>query len=250
MRNLAMELEDPAVGAAQGYYVTDRGAGLCARAMSLDLEQRYAAITSRDTGHACTGNTAYRADALRRVGLFDEALGYGYDNDISYRLCAAGYRLTLSREARSVHRWRDGIAGYLVQQYGFGYGRVDLVAKHPRRVGGDTVSPAAMMSHPVLMAVALAAFAIATLAAAVGGPWRPMAIGAAGLVGALALERLAAGVSAAWRFRSLTPLVFPALHLARDLAWVAAIVVWTVRRTSGRRSKPAHSMRPRPEIAP
>ena len=32
--------------------------------------------------------------------------------------------------------------------------------------------------------------------------------------------------------------------------WVAAMVVWTVRRMSGRRSKPAHSMRPRPEIAP
>jgi len=250
MRHLAMELEDPTVGAAQGYYVTDRSAGLCARAMSLDLEQRYAAIAGRDTGHACTGNTAYRADALRLVGLLDETLGYGYDNDLSYRLRSAGYRLTLVRDARSVHRWRDGIAGYLVQQYGFGYGRIDLVAKHPRHVGGDTVSPATMMSHPVLMAVAVAAFAAAALAAAVDGPWRPIALGAAGLVAVLAFERLVSGVSAAWRFRALTPLVFPVLHLARDLAWVAAIVVWMVRRMSGRRSKPAHSMRPRPEIAP
>jgi hypothetical protein len=250
MRRLTMELEDPTVGAAQGYYATDRNAGLCARAMSLDLEQRYTAIAGRETGHACTGNTAYRADALRAVGLFDETLGYGYDNDISYRLRNAGYRLTLCRDARSVHRWRDGIAGYLVQQYGFGYGRIDLVAKHPRRVGGDTVSPAAMMSHPVVMAVALTTFAIAALAAVVDGPWRSIAIGAASLVGGLALERLVAGVSAAWRFRTLTPLIFPALHLARDLAWVAAIVMWTVRRMSGRRSTPAHSMRPRPEIAP
>ena len=250
MRRLTMELEDPTVGAAQGYYGTDRGAGLCARAMSFDLEQRYAAIAGRDTGHVCTGNSAYRAGALRDVGLFDETLGYGYDNDVSYRLRDAGHRLRLCRDARSVHRWRDGIAGYLVQQYGFGYGRIDLVAKHPRRVGGDTVSPAAMMSHPVVMAVALTTFAIAALAAVVDRPWRSIAIGAASLVGGLALERLVAGVSAAWRFRTLTPLIFPALHLARDLAWVAAIVMWTVRRMSGRRSTPAHSMRPRPEIAP
>jgi hypothetical protein len=107
-----------------------------------------------------------------------------------------------------------------------------------------------MMSHPLVMAVALAGFAIAALAAAVEGPWRSIASGAAGLVGVLALERLVAGISAAWRFRTLTPLVFPALHLARDLAWVAAIVIWTIRRMSGRPATPAHSMRPRPEIAP
>ena len=63
------------------------------------------------------GNSVYRASALYQVGLFDESLGYGYDNDMSYRLAAAGYRLVLCRRARSVHRWREGIRGYLVQQY-------------------------------------------------------------------------------------------------------------------------------------
>ena len=50
------------------------------------------------------------------------------------------------------------------------------------------------------------------------------------LVAGLALERLAAGISAARRFRTLTPLVFPLLHLGRDLAWVAAIAMWLARR--------------------
>ena len=134
MRMLAEELDDPKVAAVQGYYATDPGATLCARAMSLDLEQRYAAIDSDDTEHACTGNSAYRAEALRTVGLLDETFGYGYDNDLSYRLREAGYRLTFCRRAQSVHRWREGLIGYLAQQYGFGYGRIDLVAKHPGRV--------------------------------------------------------------------------------------------------------------------
>src|SRR5690242_6470894 len=43
MRLLVEELDDPRVAAAQGYYVSDPGATLCARVMSLDLEQRYAA---------------------------------------------------------------------------------------------------------------------------------------------------------------------------------------------------------------
>jgi cellulose synthase/poly-beta-1,6-N-acetylglucosamine synthase-like glycosyltransferase len=160
MRLLTAELEDPTVGAAQGYYASNPDATLCARAMGFDLEQRYQAIDGRETGHVCTGNSAYRTAALLKIGLFDENFGYGYDNDVSYRLKAAGYRLLFCREAQSLHRWREGWIGYLVQQYGFGYGRIDLVAKHPRRVVGDSVSPggpacrsAGMMSHPPLMAI-------------------------------------------------------------------------------------------------
>ena len=250
MRMLAEELDDPKVAAVQGYYATDPGATLCARAMSLDLEQRYAAIDSDDTEHACTGNSAYRAEALRMVGLLDETFGYGYDNDLSYRLREAGYRLTFCRRAQSVHRWREGLIGYLAQQYGFGYGRIDLVAKHPRRVTGDSVSPAGMMMHPLVMGIAIAGLASAALAAAADGPWRPLALGAATLLAGLAIERLAAGVRAARRFRDVTPLVFPVLHLGRDLAWVAAIAVWSARRLCGRTSMPCHSMRARATSTP
>jgi len=251
MRRLVDELRDPSVAAAQGYYMSDPSARLCARMMSRDLEHRYGAIGGAETDHVCTGNTAYRANALREVGLFDETFGYGYDNDMSYRLRAAGYRLTFCREARSVHRWRDGLVGYLVQQYGFGYGRLDLVAKHPTRVGGDAVSPAAMMAHPIVMAAAMACFAAALAAAVAGSAGGPAgmsrgiaAIGGA-LVAGLALERLAAGIAAARCFRDPAPLLFPLLHLGRDVAWVVAIVLWTVRRIGGRPMKPSHSMRAR-----
>ena len=213
--------------------------------MGLDLEQRYAAIVGPDTTHVCTGNSAYRAEALRQVGLLDETFGYGYDNDLSYRLRDAGYRLVFRRDAQSVHRWREGLSGYLVQQYGFGYGRIDLVAKHPRRAGGDSVSPAGMMLHPVLMAIAILALLGALLARVAGGPWWPLASASIALIAGLALERLAAGISAARRFRTPAPLVFPLLHLGRDLAWVAAIAVWLARRVVGRPFLPAHSMRPR-----
>jgi succinoglycan biosynthesis protein ExoA len=246
MPRLTASLEDPKVAAAQGYYESDPSAALCARAMGLDLEQRYAAIAGPDTDHVCTGNSAYRVAALERIGLFDESLGYGYDNDVSYRLRAAGFTLAFCRDARSRHRWREGFAGYLVQQYGFGYGRLDLVAKHPARLFGDRVSPLAMMLHPLVMILALAGFVGAGVTAVAGGPWAFPAACATVLVAGLALERLTAGVSAARRFRTLVPLVFPFLHLGRDLAWTAAIVRWSVRRIGGRGSSPSHSMHPRP----
>ena len=248
MRVLVAALDDPSVAAAQGYYATDPSATFCARAMSFDLEQRYAAIPGADTGHVCTGNAAYRASALHQVGLFDETFGYGYDNDMSYRLQAAGYRLRFCRDARSMHRWREGVAGYLTQQYGFGYGRIDLVAKHPTRLTGDSVSRAAMMAHPIVMALALTGLAAALTLGLAGVPaslaWTMAAV-SAGLVGALALERLYAGIVAARRFEDATPLVFPLLHLGRDAAWVAAIAVWMLRRTLRHPPEPSHSMRPR-----
>jgi glycosyltransferase involved in cell wall biosynthesis len=244
MPRLVSALHDPDVGAAQGYYTNDPRATRCARAMGLDLEQRYAAIPGPETDHVCTGNSAYRASALRDLGLFDEALGYGYDNDMSYRLRAAGYRLAFCPAARSVHRWREGFIGYLRQQYGFGYGRIDVVAKHPRRAAGDSVSPAGMMLHPIVTALALAAALMALPVALASGPWRAIALAAASMLGVLAVERSIAGARAAWRFRDSTALLFPALHLARDLAWVAAMTMWVARLVLRRTREPFHSMRP------
>ena len=236
---------DPRVAAAQGWYVTDPAAPALARVMSIDLEQRYARIDHGVTDHVCTGNVVWRLEALRQVGLLDETLGYGYDNDLSYRLIAAGYRLVIRRQAASVHRWRDGVAGYLTQQYGFGYGRIDLLTRHRNRLRGDAVSPPMMMAHPVLMAAALVLLLCAGLSWLLARPVLPWSLGAAALLGLLVAERAAAGIAAARRWRDPAALLFPVVHLLRDLAWVAAMARWLMRRIAGAPLAPAHSMHPR-----
>ena len=243
---LAAALEDPNVAAAQGCYVTDRAAALPAQIMGFDLEHRYGALRHGRTTHVCTGNSVYRAEALHRVGLFDERLGYGYDNDMSYRLQQAGYGLVFRPAARSTHRWREGLRGYCVQQYGLGYGRLDVIARHPGRVTGDSVSPLAMMLHPVAMAGAGLALVAALILALAGKPAAPAIATALVLLAGLVIERAAAGMRAARQFQSAAPLLFPVFHLIRDAAWVAAIAAWSVRRVMGRNSQPSHSMSPRP----
>ena len=188
----------------------------------------------------------YRAQALHRVGLFDESLGYGYDNDMSYRLRNAGYRLRLCRNARSRHQWREGLIGYAIQQYGFGYGRLDLVAKHPSRLAGDSVSPAGMMAHPLLLALALIGLASVPWIATLGGQPRYVTFGASAIVAGLIVERLFAGLGVAWRSRDLAAVLFAPVHLVRDLAWIAAIAMWLTRRIAGLRSRPENSMAARP----
>ena len=235
-------MADDRVGAAQGYYRTDPRAPLTARVMGLDLEQRYAAIHGADTDHVCTGNAVYRAAALHEVGLFDDTLGYGYDNDMSYRLAQRGYRLVICRNAQSRHHWRAGLLPYLAQQYGFGYGRIDLVAQHRWRFRGDAVSPPEMMLHPVLMLAALCA----VVAGALVGHVVVASVIAGLIVSGLLFERAVAGCRAAAAYRDPAGLAFPPLHLARDVAWTIAIVVWCARWIGSRPTRPAFSMRPRP----
>ncbi|MFL6280522.1 MAG: glycosyltransferase [Vicinamibacterales bacterium] len=238
------QFEDPDVAAVQGHYTTAPHAGFWARAAGRDLEHRYSRIQGRFVDHVCTGNTAYRARALRQVGLLDESLGYGYDNDLSYRLRHAGYRLAFCRSAASVHMWREGLRGYLRQQFGVGYGRLDVIARHPRRVTGDDVSGPVMMLHAPAMLIVLAACAIAGSRALAAGAWQPWLRTALAIAAGLGVERLVAGVQAWRQTRDRAALAFPVTHLVRDIAWSAAIVAWIARCAFRSERAPAHSMLP------
>jgi GT2 family glycosyltransferase len=242
LAELLAALEDPEVAAAQGHYVAAPGAGFWARLSGCDLEWRYARMDQSFTDHVCTGNTAYRASALHSVGLVDESLGYGYDNDLSYRLISSGYRLAFVPKARSIHLWREGMGGYVRQQFGVGYGRLDVVRKHPGRACGDSVSGAMMMAHAPLTLLSLFLGCASAVLATVGlSP--VLALSAAfGLLLALGIERTVAGIAAWNRFRDRTALAFPAAHLVRDFAWAAAICLWCLRRATGRSALPRHSM--------
>ena len=237
-------LDDPGVAAAQGHYVAADDAGFWSRVMALDLRERYSKLGAR-TNHVCTGNSIYRKDALVRIGLFDAGLGYGYDNDASYRLTAAGYALAFCADATSTHYWREGLLPYARQQYGFGYGRLDLVAKHRGRLGGDDVSGAVMMSHGLLMTGAIGLLLVALPLQLAGGPGRILALAGAVLVAALAAERFVTGVRAVARFHDRAGFWFVPAHLTRDVAWTTAIVTWCTRRALQLRPQPSDSMEPR-----
>jgi glycosyltransferase involved in cell wall biosynthesis len=248
LKELLTALEDPEVAAAQGRYVTLPGAGFWARVMGRDLEWRYSRIPGRSTDHVCTGNTAYRASALHAVGLLDEEMGYGYDNDLSYRLTKAGYRLAFCRHAVSIHCWRDDAAGYIRQQFGVGYGRLDVLHRHPSRVRGDVVSGALMMAHAPLTLTAAALVGVSAVTGLAQTPISAPAYVGATILALLAAERMAAGV-AAWRLtRDPVALAFPVAHLARNVAWAGAIVVWGLRGIARRSHVPAHSM-PRRDVS-
>jgi glycosyltransferase involved in cell wall biosynthesis len=232
---------DPAIGAVQGRYSDSVGRSLLARVAALDLTDRYERVGER-TNHVCTGNVAYRTQALHAVGLFDERLGYGYDNDLSYRLAAAGYSLAFRRQATASHGWRNSLGGYLRQQYGVGYGRLDVVARHRARWSGDDVSGILMIAHAGIAFATLALGTLAMLLGTVGVSPRIFVAGPIAAIGVLMAERAWAAVRLWLRHRDPAAWLLPLAHAARDAAWAWAILVWSIRRLRHSSGVPDHSM--------
>jgi glycosyltransferase involved in cell wall biosynthesis len=246
LERLLPALGDSTVAAAQGVYRAPASSPFWIRLASLDLALRYQQHRGVEVDHVCTGNSLYRLAALRRIGPFDERLGYGYDNDVSYRLTDAGYRLVRIPEAGSLHHWPSTLGGYLGQQYGQGYGRLELLAKHRSRFSGDDVSGPLMMARGPLTGAALGGLLVAAVVTPDGSRWAAASLLPLAVLAALALERLVTGVRAYWQTGETAALAMPLAHFARDVSWATAIADWCVRRLLRIRGEPAWSMPRRP----
>ena len=66
-------------------------------------------------------NALYRREVYDKVGLYDERLRRTEDNDMHYRMRAAGYKFFFSPEIISYHAARSTMRGQLRQKWGNGY---------------------------------------------------------------------------------------------------------------------------------
>ena len=101
----------------------------------LDQEKHLAGRPPFMLPFVATANAAYRADALRQVGGFDEQLSICEDADLAWRVAWAGHRLAYAPNAVVRHHNRPERGPYLRQVYDYGQGTVRLFAKHRSRLG-------------------------------------------------------------------------------------------------------------------
>lgn len=228
LKKILEEFNDPAVGAVQGYYKTPHGVSFFARMMGYDVEARYDAIKTKYVTQVCTGDTAYRKSALDKVGLFDPQFKYGYDNDMSYRLQNAGYRLVFIKDALCDHYWKADLKDYIKQQYRSAYGRMQLVRKHTEKIAGDSVSGLRMiMQVPFTLLFFLSLFV--GVAALFSGKSRylfpPFVIFAA-----IFIERFIFAVAVFRKQRDVAAVFMPFVHLLRNAVWTWAFLRWIYER--------------------
>lgn len=63
----------------------------------------------------------YRREVYDKVGMYNEKLGRTEDNEMSYRIRKAGYRICYSPDIISYQHTRSSLKGMLKQKYGNGY---------------------------------------------------------------------------------------------------------------------------------
>lgn len=98
-----------------------------------------------------------RVDAIRAVGGFDEALRYGEDVDLVWRLVEHGMRCRYEPASIVRHRTRTGWAAWLTQRFRYGTSAAPLAIRHPGalapvRTSGWSVAVwgTATLVHPVV----------------------------------------------------------------------------------------------------
>lgn len=219
IRKIVEEFEDGTVGAVQGYYKTPKGVSFWARMMGYDVEKRYDDIKSKYVTQVCTGNTAYAKKALEDVGLFDPRFTYAYDNDMSYRLVQAGYKLVFRKDAECDHYWKADIKSYIKQQYWSSYGRLQLVQKHPSRITGDSVSGMRMILQAPLTLFTVFSVLLGTV-------FKPFMVLAAGLFGVIMIDRILFALGIIRKHRDCSAFLLPFVYLLRNIIWSWAFLHW------------------------
>jgi cellulose synthase/poly-beta-1,6-N-acetylglucosamine synthase-like glycosyltransferase len=208
---------DPEVMGVKGVYRTRQRASV-ARFVQAEFEEKYdrqkrmAQIDFVDTYAA-----AYRREVLTAHGGFDPAFLMDEDQEFSFRLAGAGYRLVFQPTAGVYHQHPSSVWEYAWRKVQFGRWKVRVIARHPSKALHDSYTPWTQKAQIVLLPLA----GVAVIVAAFGLLSWPVALipALAGLLSAAPL--LARTARQGPEVLMLAPLLIliRALALGLGLAW-------------------------------
>ncbi|WP_077035546.1 glycosyltransferase family 2 protein [Pelomonas sp. KK5] len=157
-----------------------------------------------DHGH----HAAFRMDAFRRAGGYDESFTHNEDAELDCRQRRLGGRVYLDAEIRLGYHPRATLPSLARQYFAYGRGRSRTVRRHP----------GSMRARQLALPLNLALLALSLLAM----PWLPLlaSLWPAAYGGAL----LAASLQIAWRQRSLCGLLAGVAAATMHLSWGAGFL--------------------------
>lgn len=94
---------------------------------------------------------AFRPEALRRAGLFDETLVRNQDDELNYRIRATGGTLVLDTAIRSLYCPRGRYSRAFRQYYEYGLWKIPVMSKHRRVLSARSLAPIGLVGSVALL---------------------------------------------------------------------------------------------------
>lgn len=156
----------------------------------------------------------YRRDVLESVGGFDAQLAYGEDEELNYRVTAAGWTILMHPGMQFQYHVRPSVSALARQYYRYGRARVAVIRKHPGFFRMKHAAPSIVTA--VLGGSLLAGLIHRPFLAAAGVVWAGYG-GVVGVGGAWIAARNA------FRRPELVAASLVALHLGYGFGFIAGV---------------------------
>ena len=145
------ELRDPKVGIASGYVAVAPTSNFWGRVVGFEAEDRYDQMKSKYVDFITSTSTAYRRKLFTEVGLFNEALKRGSDEDLAHRAFKMGWKIVLAKDALCYHDWSSlSLKKYFRKQLLNTVYQVKNFFRHPELLGGKEQHPPSLYIPLVL----------------------------------------------------------------------------------------------------
>jgi len=141
LAKILREFKDRKVGIVSGYVATKPDAKFWARIIGFESEDRYDQMKSKYVDFITSTCTAYRREVFSQVGLFNEELKRGSDEDLAQRASKVGWKIVLRKDAVCYHDWASSVKRYFKKQMANGIYQIDNFLRHPELLRGKEQHP-------------------------------------------------------------------------------------------------------------
>ncbi len=133
--------QNEAITAVKGIYISHQHE-LVARFVQLEYEDKYDGMAARSQiDFVDTYSCAYRRQALRESGGFDETIFYVEDQELSFRLAAQGCVMVFQPTAVVAHHHSATLRQYARKKFWIGCWKARFIRRYPDRVIKDSHTP-------------------------------------------------------------------------------------------------------------
>jgi cellulose synthase/poly-beta-1,6-N-acetylglucosamine synthase-like glycosyltransferase len=157
LRQMLMPFQNEKTMGVKGAYRTHQKS-FAARFAQSEFEDRYDLLSKAGAiDMVDTYSAAFRRDRFIQIGLFDESfpVANNEDTELSYRMCAAGYRLEFNPEAIVYHLHPDSFMKYLRLKFKRGYWRMIVYRSYPGKALKDTYTPVVIKIQTMMAALSM-----------------------------------------------------------------------------------------------